>query len=240
VAEALAESGLEPGPEHRCPYLPDRMARHVAFAVTEAAPGLYHALMDLSYRRSGRVFYRPVCRGCAECRAIRVPVAEFRPSRAQRRCWLKNAGIEVTFGGRPEPSEERLALYRAYLEARHGGQMDGSAEEFRGFLCESSVDTREVTYRIQGRLVGVGIIDVEPKAMSAVYCYFDPRMPRRSLGVFNVLSLLQACRERGLPYLYLGYWVAAGIGMSYKADYRPHELLSEPGAWARGPQDMGQ
>ncbi len=118
--------------------------------------------------------------------------------------------------------------------------MDGSAEEFREFLCESSVDTREVTYRHQGRLVCVGIIDVEPEAMSAVYCYFDPALPQRSLGVFNVLSMVAACQERGLPYLYLGYWVAAGVGMSYKAGYRPHEVLWQPGAWARGPQDVGE
>jgi arginyl-tRNA--protein-N-Asp/Glu arginylyltransferase len=239
VASALVSLNLRAGPGHECTYLPGRTARHIAFSLSEPLRGLYHALMDLNYRRSGRVFYRPDCEGCTECHALRLCVADFKPSRSQRRCWERNEDLAVTIG-RPEPSEEKHALYGAYLRARHGGQMDGSAEEFREFLCETSVDTHEVRYRDRDRLVGVGIIDLEPEAMSAVYCYFDPQAPARSLGVFNVLSLIEACRERGLPYLYLGYWVAGGRGMAYKTRYRPHEILWQPGGWGRGPQDVGQ
>jgi arginine-tRNA-protein transferase len=72
--------------------------------------------------------------------------------------------------------------------------------------------------------------------MSAVYCYFDPDHPRRSLGVFNVLSLLEECRRRGIPHLYLGYHVTGSPQMSYKALYRPCERLEADGRWrAVGP-----
>jgi leucyl-tRNA---protein transferase len=236
VAEALERSDLVAGPEHPCAYLPDRQARHVAFALSRPFPGLYHALMDLNFRRSGQIFYRPACDGCDACQAVRIPIDRFRPSRAQRRCWARNADLEVEIGS-PTPSDEKLALYQRYLALRHDGQMDGSAEEFREFLCASNVGTIELTYRERegGKLVAVGVADVEPNALSAVYCYFEPELGSRSLGVFNVLRLVEECRQRGCAQLYLGYFVADCARMSYKAAYRPHELLGPDGLWRRHP-----
>jgi arginine-tRNA-protein transferase len=237
MAEILAREELPPGIPFPCAYLEGRLARHVTIGLSKVSPGIYHALMDLNFRRSGGVFYRPTCGGCQECRMIRVPVAEFRPSRGQRRCAVRNADLDVEFGP-PQPTAEKHALYRRYLEARHDdGQMDGSAEEFERFLYDSPLDTLEVTLRVGGRLVGAGIADLEPLALSAVYFYFDPSEVRRSLGVFNVLRLIEECRRRSLPYLYLGYLVPASRKMAYKAGYGPHEVLSSAGAWERGPEN---
>jgi len=131
--------------------------------------------------------------------------------------------------GEPRAGEEKERLYARYLAARHDGQMDGSSAELRDFLYSSSVTTVEVAYRRHGRLLSVGIADVEPLAMSAVYCYFDPDEARRSLGVFNVLTLLGECRRRGIPHLYLGYHVAGSACMSYKTAFRPCERLETDG-----------
>jgi arginine-tRNA-protein transferase len=79
----------------------------------------------------------------------------------------------------------------------------------------------------------VGLVDVEPLALSAVYCYFDPAEARRSPGVFNILWLIDECRRRGAPHLYLGYYVRDSPKMSYKAAYRPYEILGAGGRWVR-------
>jgi arginyl-tRNA--protein-N-Asp/Glu arginylyltransferase len=113
--------------------------------------------------------------------------------------------------------------------------MDGSELELRALTAGSAVDTREIEYRVDGRLVAVGVADLEPHAMSAVYCYFEPAAARRSLGVFNVLCMIDECRRRGLSWLYLGYWVAASAKMNYKARYRPCEALGADGRWTRLP-----
>lgn len=220
----------EPGPPFPCSYLPGRLARHQTLLADELAPGLYHALMDLNFRRLGDLVYRPVCDACAECRQIRVPVASFSPSRAQRRCLARNADLAVTTGA-PELTDEKADLYRRYLAGRHDGQMDGSAEELERFLYASSVRTIETCYRLDGRLVAVGIADVEPQALSAVYCYFDPDRPGRGLGVLNVLCLVEEARRRDVPWVYLGYFVAASRTMEYKAGYRPCEALTPDGRW---------
>lgn len=230
LAQALAREGPRPGPPFPCPYLPGRLARNLTLVLFPASPGSYHSLMDLNFRRLGPVFYRPQCDRCAECRMIRVRVGEFRPSRAQRRCWARNRDLSIEITA-PATSAEKLDLYRRYLAARHNGQMEGSAEEFEGFLCASRVRTVEIDYRAEGRLLAVGIADLEPLAMSAVYCFFEPEAASRSLGVFNVLWMIEECRRRGLPHLYLGYYVRDSRKMSYKALYRPRELLAPDGRW---------
>lgn len=232
LARAIRESGFEPGEPFACPYLAGRTARHFTVLPQPLASGVYHALMDLNFRRVGDVFYRPECDACDECRIVRVPVADLALSRAQRRCLAKNADVAVGLGD-PEESDEKYVLYRRYLEARHEGPMDGSREEFERFLYVSSIRTVEVTYRIAGRLLAVGIADVEPRAWSAVYCYYDPDEARRSPGVFNVLTLAAESLRCGADWLYLGYYVRGGRQMSYKARFQPCEVLGPDGRFRR-------
>src|SRR5665213_45517 len=85
-------------PEHRCAYLPDRVAQSRAFWAERMAPEVYHALMDAGFRRSGKLVYQPVCRGCRQCLPIRVPLATFQPSKSQRRSVRKNADLVVSKG----------------------------------------------------------------------------------------------------------------------------------------------
>jgi len=232
LAELLAGRAPVLGDAHGCPYLPGRTARQAFVMPRPLEPGLYHALMDLNLRRVGPLFYGTACDGCSECRMLRVPVAEFRPTRSQRRCLTRNRDVEVALGA-PEPSEEKLALYRRYLAARHDGQMDGSAGEFETFLYSSPLDSVELVYRVGGRLLAVGIADREPLALSAVYCYFDPDQEHRSPGVLNVLRLIREARAGGRSYLYLGFHVRGSRAMEYKAGYRPCEIRQPDGRWAR-------
>jgi arginyl-tRNA--protein-N-Asp/Glu arginylyltransferase len=133
--------------------------------------------------------------------------------------------------GAPALTDEKADLYRRYLAGRHDDQMDGSPEELERFLYAGCARTIETCYRLDGRLVAVGIADVEPQALSAVYCYFDPDRPERGLGVLNVLRLIEEARRRHVPWVYLGYFVAGSRTMAYKAGYRPCEALTPDGRW---------
>jgi arginine-tRNA-protein transferase len=227
---SLAQAALPASEAFECPYLPEREARQVVVATGRLRPGAYHLLMDLNFRRMGPVYYRPACEGCAACQALRVPVERFAPDRSQRRCWRVNADLAARVSA-PEADDERLALYRRYLSARHGdGRMEGSWDELVS-LYHPAPGALEVSFRLDGRLIAAGVFDAEPRALSAVYCYFDPAEVRRGLGVFNVLWLIEECRQRGVPYLYLGYHVAASPKMAYKARYQPCELLAADGHW---------
>ena len=222
------------GTEHRCSYLPNRLARSV-FVDPQLAldPARYGALLDLGFRRSGSYVYRPACGSCQECRPVRIAVAEFRASRTQRRCARRNADLRLQVEG--ELNAEHYALYRRYLHARHpGGGMDPEDREaFRSFLssawgCTEILALRDAT----GRLLAGGVIDRVPHGLSAVYTYFEPGLPDRSLGTYAILAEVERARALGLPYLYLGYWVPGSAKMDYKRQFQPLEMLGASG-WRR-------
>jgi arginyl-tRNA--protein-N-Asp/Glu arginylyltransferase len=230
LAALIDSLGLEASAPSPCPYLTGLDSRLVVVRPERLPPPLYQLFLDLNFRRLGAVVYRPQCDGCHACRQLRLDVAAFRPSRAQRRCLRRNTDVERAVG-RPEPSDEKYAVYQRYLESRHDGQMSGSREEFVEFLHDAQDFTEEVVFRVAGRLLGAGIFDATPQALSAVYFYFDPELASRSPGIFNVLWLVEECRRRALPWLYLGYHVAGSRVMEYKSSFRPHEALGEDGRW---------
>jgi arginine-tRNA-protein transferase len=130
---------------------------------------------------------------------------------------------------------EHFELYRRYIAARHpGGSMDDPTEEsYQGFLSTEWCDTEFLEMRENGRLLGVAVVDNLDGALSAVYTFYEPGEPRRSLGTLAILLEIREAARRGKDYLYLGYWIPQCERMAYKADFRPHEVLNEHGDWRR-------
>lgn len=220
-------------PTHTCSYLPDRVARLEVLLATPHDPGTYQALMDARFRRNGVMFYRPDCPDCRACVPIRVPVERFAPSRSQRRAWRRNRDVRVEIG-RPRGGDDRFELYRRYQAFQHDEHDDCDRDEFERFLCDTCIDTIEMAYYLGERLIGVGIVDVCPDALSSVYFYFEPAEARRSLGVFSAMREIEECRRRNRAYWYIGYWVQGCAKMEYKSRYRPCELLGPDGVWRPG------
>ena len=217
--------------EHDCPYLPGNIARSRAFAAREVDPAVYHTFMDAGFRRSGTLFYQPTCSACRQCLPLRVPVNSFAPSKSQRRARTRNADVTVTEVD-PAPTDEKYDLYRRYVTEWHTGTMDSDREGFERFLYDSPVRTREFEYRdAAGRLLAVGLADVCGKSFSSVYLYFDPAEQRRGLGTYAVLWELDHCRRAGVAFYYFGYWVRDCPAMTYKAKFRPCEILGSDGTW---------
>jgi arginine-tRNA-protein transferase len=210
--------------------LPGRPARSQGFSTDALDGATYRMLLDRGFRRSGRVIYRPSCRGCRECRQLRVPTATFAASRSQRRVLGRNRDLRVSI----EPCRatgEKWELYVRYLNNRHDEAMPRTTESFVDFLYNPCVESLDVCYRLDGRLIGVSVIDPVPGGWSSVYMYFDPAESRRSLGTYSVLWEIDHCREAGLGYYYLGFYVAGSRTMAYKARFAPYELLREDGTW---------
>ena len=85
-----------------------------------------------------------------------------------------------------------------------------------------------------GSLVGLGLVDALPVGLSAIYFVRDPEQHHRGLGTWNILCLIDEARRRAMPHVYLGYWVADCVSLSYKASFRPHEILGTDGLWHSG------
>ena len=63
-------------------------------------------------------------------------------------------------------------------------------------LLQNPFRTEEWTYYVGNRLIAVAYVDALPEALAAIYCYYDPTEGARSLGTFNILSLLVAKGHR--------------------------------------------
>jgi arginyl-tRNA--protein-N-Asp/Glu arginylyltransferase len=177
-------------------------------------------------RRQGVLLYRTACPSCKACEPIRLDVHEYTPDKTQRRIWrrgLAKLSVEI---GPPELTLEKVELYNRHKRGR-GLSPDGQDIDeagYRAFLVDTCCDSFELRYRVDGKLVGVAVVDRSDDALSAVYFYFDPAFEPLSPGVFSILKQLDLCRAWGLRYLYLGLYIADCSSMAYKARYPPRTL----------------
>lgn len=216
-----------------CPYLPGRWERKV-FTKLEIGkgPALNDALTHAGFRRSQSILYRPACERCSACKSARIPAARFEWTRSQRRIINRNADLARA----PEPAEaspEQYGLLQRYLDTRHAdGDMAGmDFFEYAGMVEDGAQRTELVEYRTsEGDLIACVLVDELADGYSLVYSFYEPGHEKRSLGAFMILDHVRRALDRGLPHVYLGYWVPGSPKMDYKARYRPLEIL-DPGGW---------
>ena len=103
--------------------------------------------------------------------------------------------------------------------------------EYSAMVEDSPIDTYIVEFRDKmGALAAVCLTDRTTDGLSAVYSFFETSGPRDSLGNYVVLWLIEHARKMGLPYVYLGYWIADSAKMAYKSRFQPLEALG-PDGW---------
>jgi len=222
-----------------CPYLDDRFERKLFTALQgEHAQKLNDALSKQGFRRSQNVLYRPSCAECSACLSARIKVADFVPSRTQKRV-IKGAKHLRRAATSPWATEDQFALFRRYLDERHadGGMADMDVFEFSAMIEETPIKSRVIEYTRpagpgeHGRpLACVSLTDVFDDGLSMVYSFYDPSLQDLSLGTFAILDHIEIAREAGLPYVYLGYWVPGSRKMGYKANFAALEIY-KGGQW---------
>ncbi|MCH9649075.1 MAG: arginyltransferase [Deltaproteobacteria bacterium] len=217
------------GEEERCVYLPGERSRMSYRYLNTCSPETYQTLLERGWRRFGRVFFRPACASCSECRSLRVDVRAFQPNRSMQRTERRNRGLNMLVR-RPTLTEAHLDLYQRYHQdmalRRDWDVREADPEDYFTTFVEGYESYGHEFLLLDGReLIAVALVDLLPQALSAVYCFYDPERRSRALGVFAVLMQLQWARRHGIPYVYLGYRVKGNASMAYKAQYRRHQIL---------------
>mmetsp|Transcript_34002 Transcript_34002/g.72484 ORF Transcript_34002/g.72484 Transcript_34002/m.72484 type:complete len:673 (-) Transcript_34002:25-2043(-) len=85
--------------------------------------------------------------------------------------------------------------------------------------------------KFDGPLIAVGVADILPHCFSSVYAFYDPILSNSlELGKYTALREIEWVRRAShfrpkLQYYYLGYYIHSCRKMTYKAEYKPSELL---------------
>jgi len=190
---------------------------------------LFANFLDAGYRRNGNTLYTMVCPNCSRCTPIRLSPAKFKANRNQKRVWRRNEDVTVSLNTL-KITEEKLSLCGEFMKERYPGKGNSAVGYYGTFFANSITNTLEVEYRVDEKLIGVGIIDIGTNWLNGVYFYFDPVAGKRSPGTFNILHLIELCRINNIDLFYLGYLIRDVRAMQYKQNFNPHNILND-GEW---------
>lgn len=215
-----------------CPYLAGRVERKLFTRLHGTDAGELNSLLTpAGFRRSHDIVYRPVCPGCRACVPVRIPVDRFTRTRNLRRLWAANQDITVKeLPARESPEQYRV--FQRYQQQRHqdSDMVRMSYADYAAMIEEGSHHSAVFEFRDSTDTLIAGMLcDCLADGYSAVYSFFDPAESRRSLGTHMILAVIETARGLGLPYVYLGYWIAECRKMAYKTRFRPVEILTDTG-----------
>jgi arginine-tRNA-protein transferase len=188
-----------------------------------------YKMLERGWRRFGNMHFVPECRGCNDCKTIRIDIKKFKFTKSHKRILSKNKNTQV-YIQKPTVTYEHIALFNRYhkhMESKKQwkeNQID--IQEYHNSYVNGAHDFgKEILYFIDDKLVAVALCDIMKKGLSAIYCYYDHNYKDLSLGTFSILAQISIAKQSNIPYIYLGYWIKDHFSMGYKENYKPFEVL---------------
>jgi arginine-tRNA-protein transferase len=129
--------------------------------------------------------------------------------------------FEVTLESN-EFTEEKYTVFANYQRVvHHEPPIKISKSGFRNFLCKSPLPTSSMTidgkerklgsyhqcYRIDGKLVAVGILDLLPQCVSAVYFMYHEDVHEHAFGKLGAIREIALAKEDGYKWWYAGFYI---------------------------------
>ncbi len=206
-----------------CPYLDDQQSASILVDPDHQVDSHLFSLLSRSgFRRSGEMLYAPKCPTCNACVSVRIPAADYRASRSQKRVWRKNLDLhckveKVTY------QQEHFEMYLRYQQARHpdSSMCDEDPQKYISFINSRFSKSRFLSIYRGEQLIGISVLDQFEGGISAVYTFFEPAESQRSLGTYAIMYMLKLAREKNIPFVYLGYWIERSSKMTYKSKFQP-------------------
>ncbi len=209
-----------------CPYLKDKVEKRIATEITYNR-NIHDELAENGFRRVENWMYKPVCENCSACKSYRVLVSNFELSRSLKRINKNLNHINYKIK-KNITNQEHFDLFKKYQKARHPSssmaKMD--EDEFTSMIEISPINTSLMEFRNKNNnLVGVILLDINKNSLSAVYSFFEPDYQSLGLGNYMIIQCLIYGKLKKLKYLYLGYYISQLSSMSYKARFKPGQIL---------------
>ncbi|TIA99429.1 hypothetical protein E3P92_02406 [Wallemia ichthyophaga] len=160
-----------------------------------------------------------------------------------------NHNLEVSLE-RAGYTDEKFELFKAYqVSIHHETISEQRKDSFKRFLVDGPLKYSPITYkhgrpvsmpshygqyhhvyRVDGKLIAMGVLDILPECVSSVYLMYHPGYQSLNLGKISALFEVALALEMrnagaGAVDLYMGYYIHDCVKMKYKATYQPSYLL---------------
>lgn len=137
-------------------------------------------------------------------------------------------------------TDEKYELFKNYqMSVHHESADEISKASFKRFLCNSPMKriaesddhadrpmgSFHQCYRLDGRLIAVGVLDLLPHSVSGVYFVYHSDFEKWSFGKLSALREAALALEKGYEYYYMGFYIHNCAKMKYKCDYKPQYVL---------------
>ncbi len=97
----------------KCSYLNDKQQTTHYKVIDNCDEAQCQELVERGYRRFGKMYFRPICSGCDECKSIKIDVKNFKFSKSHRRV-IKKAVFIKSYMQTPTMTQAHLDLFEKY------------------------------------------------------------------------------------------------------------------------------
>lgn len=213
----------------KCSYLDGKEQTTHYKIIQECSLEYSQALIERGFRRFGKMYFRPICPTCNECKTIKIDVDNFQFSKSARRVLKKGKHLEI-YIQKPTLTQEHLSLfdrYHRYMHHKKGWEYSKTSAQhyFSSFVDGAEEFGYEILYFENEKLIGVDLIDILEDGISSIYFYYDPHYTHLSLGKLSLYQQIKLAQANNKKWIYLGYYVKDCPSLSYKAQYKPYLTL---------------
>ena len=225
----------------------DGISEELVIRPQSITPHQYQHLIDNGwYRRGGVKMFRLRHNHNVACCdwETRVKVNEFdhRTHKSYKKVLKRMPGAErLIIETKPTHfSREAFDLYNDYHVQRHD-KPHKSEYSYCEHIVNSPIANQTVDgvdygtfhqlYKLDGKLVAIGVIDIVPKGIVSIYMWYNVSkdIAKLSFGVYSALKeieLVQTMSKRNstMQYYYLQGWNGGNKKLSYKANYTPEDF----------------
>jgi len=215
--------------EDKCSYLENKEQTTHYKIIENCSKESCQNLIERGFRRFGKMYFRPICSGCDECKSIKIDVINFNFSKSAKRILKKSKDIKI-YIQKPTASHEHIALFEKYhlhMKGKKGWKYSPTTLEhyYNSFVNGHNDFGYEVLYFYENKLIGVDLIDILEDGISSIYFYYDPDFSTYSLGKLSLYKQILYAKKSNKSWIYLGYYVKECDSLSYKAQYVPYQTL---------------
>ncbi|MBU1659295.1 arginyltransferase [bacterium] len=215
----------------KCSYLKDKEQTTHYKIIENASAASCQAFIERGFRRFGKMYFRPICPSCNECKSIKIDVYHFEFSKSMKRVMKKASDIK-SYIQTPTMTQAHLNLFEKYhLYMQDKKKWDYSPTTAQGyynsFVSGHNDFGYEILYYDKEKLIAVDLIDILEDGISSIYFYYDPDYAEFSLGKFSLYNQIKYAKHSRKKWIYLGYYVKDCPSLSYKAHYKPYLTLKD-------------